>query len=74
MDADESSGSEIIKLFFLLNLAKHEIYPAHTSKMPTNVGSLTFICMINTISQGFKAKHIVNIHHNTFNEHLESHA
>ena len=35
------------KTFFILNPAEHEIYPAHNVKMPTIVGILTFISMIN---------------------------
>ena len=42
-------GLEIIKLVSMLNSAEHEIYPANINvKMPTIVGILTFISMINT--------------------------
>ena len=43
------------KTFSMLNSAEHEIYPAHV-KMPTIVGILTFISMINTTSERLKAK------------------
>ena len=39
------------KTFFMLNSAEHEIYPAHNVKMPTIVGILTFISMINKTSE-----------------------
>ena len=43
-------GPEVIKLF-MLNSAEHEIDHAHKCvKMPTFVGILTFISMINTTS------------------------
>ena len=38
----------------MLNSAEHKIYHAHV-KMPTIVGILTFISMINTTSARFKA-------------------
>ena len=44
------------KTFFMLNSAEHEIYPACKDKMPTIVGILTFISMINTTSERLKAK------------------
>ena len=43
------SGPEVIKLFHaLLNSSEREIYPAHNVKMPTIVGILSFISMVNT--------------------------
>ena len=39
------------KTFSMLNSAEHEIYPALNVKMPTIVGILTFISMINTTSK-----------------------
>ena len=39
------------KTFSMLNSAEHEIYPAHKVRMPTIVGILTFISMINTTSE-----------------------
>ena len=47
-------GLEVIKLF-MLNSTEHEIYPAHV-KMPTIVGFLSFISMINTTSERLKAR------------------
>ena len=38
----------IYKTFFILNSAENEIYLAYNVKMPTIVGILTFISMINT--------------------------
>ena len=42
--------------FFMLNSAEHEIYPAHKVKMPTIVGILTFMRMINKKSERLKAR------------------
>ena len=49
-------GPRGYKTFSMLNSAEHEIYPAHNVKMPTIVGILTFISMINTISERLKAR------------------
>ena len=54
----KSSGPKVMKLFFILNTAEHEIYPAHNVKMPTIVGILTFISMINTTSERLKARNL----------------
>ena len=42
------------KTFSMLNSAEHEVYPAHKCLMPTFVGILTFISMINTASERLK--------------------
>ena len=42
------------KTFSMLNSAEHEIYHAHV-KMPTIVGILTFISIVNTTSERLKA-------------------
>ena len=42
------------KTFSMLNSAEHKIYHAHV-RMPTIVGILTFISMINTTSARLKA-------------------
>ena len=39
----QKSGPDVIKLFFILNSAERDIYPAHNVKMPTIVDILTFI-------------------------------
>ena len=44
----------VFKTLFILNLAEHEIYHAHNIKMPTIVGILIFISMINTTSGSLK--------------------
>ena len=44
------------KTFFILNSAEHEIYPAHNVKMPTIVGILTFISVINKRPERPKAR------------------
>ena len=44
-------------------------------KMPTNVGILTFISMINTISESLKARiFIQSLHHSTIYEQDKFHA
>ena len=44
------------KTFFMLSSAEHELYPAQNVKIPTIVGILTFISMINTTSERLKAR------------------
>ena len=51
----KQSGPEVIKKFSVLNSAEHKFYPANNVKMPTIVGILTFISMINTTSERLKA-------------------
>ena len=73
------SGSEVIELFFMLNSAEHEIYPAHNVKMPTNVGILTFISRIfvsrmNTPSESLKARKISVFKHFSFYDQLKFYA
>ena len=41
-------GLEIIRFFFMLNSFEREIYPTHNVNVPTTVGILKFISMINT--------------------------
>ena len=43
------------KTFFMFNSTEHEIYFAHNVKMPTVVGILTFISMINTTYETLEA-------------------
>ena len=43
-------------------------------KMPTTVGILTFISMINTTSESLKAKQVFNFQHISFYEQLKFHA
>ena len=58
------------KTFFILNSAEHEIYPAHV-KMPTIVGILTFISMINTTSERLKARNFFNCRYFSFYEQFK---
>ena len=51
---DLVTGPKVIKLFFMLNSVEHEIYLLINVKMPTIVGILTFISMINTTSERLK--------------------
>ena len=41
---------------FMLNSTKHEIFMRINVKMPTIVGILTFISMINTTPESLKAR------------------
>ena len=60
----------------MLNSAEQEIYPAQliNVKMLTIVGILTFIRLINTVSENFKARKIFIFQHFTFYEQLKFHA
>ena len=51
---------------FMLNSTEHGIYPAHNVKMPTVVGISTFISLIYTTSDSFKARCCLIFHHFTF--------
>ena len=62
------------KALFMLNSAEHEVYPAHNCcKIPTIVGILTFISMINTTSERPKARHFI-CRYFSFYEQLKFHA
>ena len=62
--------------FYMLNSAEHEIYPAHKRfKMPTIVGILTIISMINTTSERLKARNFfICRYFSYFFEQLKFHA
>ena len=50
---------------------EHEIYHAHKQfKMPTIVGILKYISMINTLSESLKARKICIFQHFSFYEQL----
>ena len=49
------------KTFSMLNSAEHEIYPIQNVKMPTIVGILTFISMLNTTSERLKARNFFHL-------------
>ena len=66
-------GLEVIKLFLILNSTEHKIYHPHNIKMPTIVGILTFISMINTTSKSLKARKGFIFQHLSFYEHLKFH-
>ena len=54
----------------MLNSAKHIIYPAHV-KMPTIIGILTFISMINTITERLYASNFFTFQYFSFYEQLK---
>ena len=51
------TGPEVIKLFSYSTQLSTKFIMRINVKMPTIVGILTFICMINTISERLKARH-----------------
>ena len=60
------------KTFLMLISVEHEIYPAHHNiKMPTIVGILTCISRINTASESFKGRKILNLQHFSFYQQLK---
>ena len=67
-------GPEVIKLFCMRS-AEHEIKMPTIMlinvKMPTNVGILTFISMINTTSEKLKARNFFICRYISFNEQLK---
>ena len=65
--------SEVIKKI-MLNSPEHEIIMLISVKMPTIVGILTLISMINTKSETLKACKICIFHHFTFYQQLKFHA
>ena len=74
LNHDTTSGLKVIKLFSSsTQLSMKFIMPLNV-KMPTILGILTFISMINTATECFKARKVFNFHHFSFNEHLKFHA
>ena len=47
---------EVTKLFSCSTQLSMKIYPPHNVKMPTNLGILTFICIINTTSESLNTR------------------
>ena len=69
-----STGQEVIKLFSCSTQLSTKLIILINVKMPTIVGILTFISMINTISESLKAKGIFVFQHLSFYEQLRFHA
>ena len=65
------SGQKVIKLFFILNSAEHKLILLINVKMPTIVGILTFISMINTTSERLKARYFFICRYFSFYEQLK---
>ena len=60
--------------FFMLSSTEHKIYPAYIYiQMPTIVGILTFISMINTTSESLKVRKVFIFQHVRFYEQLKFH-
>ena len=64
-------GLEVIKLFSYSTQLSTKFILLINVKMPTNVGILTFISMINTTSERFKARHFFICWYFSFYEKLK---
>ena len=64
-------GSKVIKLVSMLNSAEHEIFLLINVKMPTIVGILTFISMINKTSERLRARHLFIYRYFSYYEQLK---
>ena len=64
-------GPDVIRLFSILNSAEHKNILLINVKMPTIVGILTFISMINTTSERLKARNFFNCWYFSFYEQLK---
>ena len=56
------------KTFFVLNSTEREINHAHNIKMPTSVGILTLMSMINTTSESLNASKVFSFQYFSFHE------
>ena len=65
-----SIGPRDYKTFFMLSSAEHEFILLINVKMPTIVGILTFISMINTTSERLKARNFFVCRYFSFYEQL----
>ena len=65
------SGPEVIKLFSCSTQLSIKFILLINVKMPTIVGILTFISMINTTSEGLKARNFFICRHFSFYEQLK---
>ena len=65
------SGPEVIKLFSYSTQLSMKFIPLINVKMPTIVGILTFISMINTTSERLKARNIFICQNFSFYEQLQ---
>ena len=64
-------GPEVIKLFSYSTQLSTKFIMLINVKMPTIVGILTFISMINTISERHQARHFFICQYFSFYEHLK---
>ena len=70
----QTSGPEVIKLFSCSTQLNVNFIILINVKMPTIVGILTFISMINTKSESLKARNVDTFHHFCCYEQLKFHA
>ena len=68
------SGPKVIKKISYSTQLSMKFILLINVKMPTIVGILTFISMINTTSKSLKARKVFILQHFSFYEHLKFHA
>ena len=69
-----SPGPEVTKLFLCSTQLSTKFIMLINFKMPTIVGILTFISMINTTSESLKPRKVFNFQHFSFYEKLKFHS
>ena len=67
-------GLEVIKLFLCSTQLSMKFIILINVKMPTHVGILTFVSMINTTSASLKARKVFLFQHFSLHERLKFHA
>ena len=67
----DATGIGVTKRFSILNSIEHEIFHAHNVKMPTIIGILTFMSMINTTSEGLTAINFLIFRYFSLYEQME---
>ena len=67
-------GPEVIKLFLCSTQLSMKFIMLINVKMPTSVGILSFISMINTTSESLKARKVIIFHRFRLYEQLSFHA
>ena len=67
----KSTGPKVIKLLPCSTQLSTKIFLLINVKMPTIVGILTFISMINTTSEGYRARNFFICRHFSFYEELK---
>ena len=71
MRTEQSEGPEVIQLFSCSTQLSIEFIKLINVKMPTIVGILTFVSMINETSESLKARKVFIFQHFSFYEQLK---